>query len=102
VDGEFIRVSITDTGPGIPVEQQQLLFHKFQQAGKSLLTRDATRGTGLGLYISRLLAEKMGGAVSLDHSEPGKGTTFSFTARIAADEQKRSVHIEDEGHQTRS
>ncbi len=79
VDGKKLRVSIIDTGRGISTENQQLLFHKFQQANTSILTRDATRGTGLGLYISKLLAEEMGGNVSLDHSEEGKGSTFSFT-----------------------
>ena len=79
VDGDMLRITISDTGRGIPEDKLPLLFRKFQQAGNSLLTRDSTRGTGLGLYISKLLTEKMGGTMSLDSSEVGKGTAFSFT-----------------------
>jgi signal transduction histidine kinase len=80
---KFIKVLISDDGRGISPEGQALLFHKFQQTGDSLLTRDTTRGTGLGLYISKMMAEKMGGSMRLEHSEVGKGTTFSFTLPIA-------------------
>jgi two-component system sensor histidine kinase BarA len=76
-EAEFLRITVTDTGRGIPPEAQKLLFRKFQQAGPSLLTRDTTRGTGLGLYISKLMAEGMGGRMALDHSTVGKGTAFS-------------------------
>ncbi len=83
VEGDLLKISVTDTGPGISEVNQKLLFHKFQQANDSLLTRDTSRGTGLGLYISKMLCENMGGKLSLDHSEPGKGSTFSFTLPIA-------------------
>jgi signal transduction histidine kinase len=79
----FIKILVEDTGRGIPADKQSLLFRKFQQAGNSLITRDTTRGTGLGLYISKLLAEKMGGKINLEHSEEGKGSVFSFTIPIA-------------------
>ncbi|MEO8104760.1 MAG: PAS domain-containing sensor histidine kinase [Candidatus Saccharibacteria bacterium] len=79
----MVKVSIVDTGRGISPEGQQLLFHKFQQAGKSLFTRDAAGGTGLGLYISKLIVEKQGGKISLERSEEGVGSTFSFTLPIA-------------------
>ena len=75
-DKRTLKVQVTDTGKGIPVEQQHLLFHKFQQAADSILTRDDTRGTGLGLYISRLLAEGMSGKLEMIESVVGKGTTF--------------------------
>ena len=78
----FLKVSVTDAGKGISPEQQSLLFRKFQQAGKSLLTRDTTRATGLGLYISKLLTEQMGGQIFLEKSEPNVGSTFSFTVPI--------------------
>jgi PAS domain S-box-containing protein len=74
-----LEIFVTDTGRGIPSAQQGLLFHKFQQAGESLFTRDTTKGTGLGLYISRLLVEGMGGKIRLVKSEPDVGSTFSFT-----------------------
>jgi signal transduction histidine kinase/HAMP domain-containing protein len=86
-DANFIKVTVTDTGRGISPEGQKLLFHKFQQTGSSLLTRDTTRGTGLGLYISKMLVEKMGGKVNLERSEEGKGSTFSFTLPIAGTAQ---------------
>jgi two-component system phosphate regulon sensor histidine kinase PhoR len=73
-----VNFRITDTGRGMKLENQGLLFHKFQQAGSSLLTRDG-EGTGLGLYISKLLAESMGGTTKLEYSKEGKGTEFSLT-----------------------
>jgi len=76
-------IRIIDTGPGMSEEAQRLLFHKFQQAGRSIITRDSARGTGLGLYISKLLVEHMGGHVQLERSEIGKGSTFSFTLPLA-------------------
>jgi signal transduction histidine kinase len=61
------------------VENQKLLFHKFQQAGSSILTRDTSKGTGLGLYISRQIIELSGGMIGLAHSQPGVGSCFSFS-----------------------
>lgn len=83
ITNSMIKVTISDTGPGIPIKMQKLLFHKFQQAGESILTRDGTRGTGLGLYISKSIIEGMGGRIALESSVEGKGSTFSFTVPIA-------------------
>lgn len=83
VYGKFIKVFVADTGRGISMDSQKLLFHKFQQASSSLLTRDTTRGTGLGLYISKMMIENMGGILTLESSEENNGTTFSFTVAIA-------------------
>lgn len=77
-----INVKILDTGRGIPVESRSLLFRKFQQASNNLFTRDTTKGTGLGLYISKILARGMKGDVDLLESEEGKGSTFVFSAPI--------------------
>jgi signal transduction histidine kinase/methyl-accepting chemotaxis protein len=77
-----VKVLVTDTGRGISKQNQNLLFHKFQQAGSSLYTRDTTKGTGLGLYISKLLIEGMGGTISLVKSEDAKGSTFAFTLPV--------------------
>ena len=79
---DFIEVIVSDTGSGIPIATQPLLFHKFQQAGSSILTRDATKGTGLGLYISRLLIEAMKGKLELVTSKEGQGTIFKVTIKI--------------------
>jgi signal transduction histidine kinase len=91
INGKFVRVAVSDTGRGMTPESQLLLFHKFQQASSSLLTRDTTKGTGLGLYISKMMTENMGGTISLDSSEVNKGTTFSFTLPIATEEQKTTT-----------
>ena len=90
-EGDELVMRVTDTGRGVPVENQKLLFRKFQQAGNSLLTRDTTRGTGLGLYISRMLAESMHGKLELEHSEEGKGSTFLLRLPIATEQQLTSV-----------
>jgi two-component system, OmpR family, phosphate regulon sensor histidine kinase PhoR len=86
-EGDMLKVAVTDSGRGIPVEAHKLLFHKFQQANNSLLTRDTTRGTGLGLYISQLMARTMGGDLGLEKSEPGVGSTFSFRLPLATPER---------------
>lgn len=78
-DDNFVYTGVTDTGRGMSIENQHLLFRKFQQAGSSLLTRDTTKSTGLGLYISKLIVEQSGGRISLERSEPDKGSTFVFS-----------------------
>jgi signal transduction histidine kinase/sensor domain CHASE-containing protein len=83
LDGEFVNIQVTDTGRGIPESLQSLLFRKFQQAGESLFTRDSYKGTGLGLYISKMLAEGMGGSIKLVKSEEGKGSTFLVQLPVA-------------------
>jgi signal transduction histidine kinase len=69
---------------GIPIVSQALLFRKFQQAGLSLTTRDGAKGTGLGLYISKLIVERMGGKIYLEKSQEGKGSVFCFTLPTTA------------------
>jgi len=80
--GRFLKVLVKDTGVGISPHDQTLLFRKFQQAG-DVLARNNSQSTGLGLYISKLLVEAMGGTTTLEESTPGKGSTFSFTVPIA-------------------
>jgi PAS domain S-box-containing protein len=75
---DHIKISVTDTGKGIPAKSQHLLFHKFQQATDNILTRDSTRSTGLGLYIAKFMAEDMGGKLYLEQSQVGKGSTFAL------------------------
>ena len=82
-EDNFLKVSVEDTGDGISAQNQNLLFKKFQQAGEKLLSRDVTKSTGLGLYISKMLVETMGGKIWLEKSELGKGSTFAFTLPIA-------------------
>ncbi|OGZ14516.1 MAG: hypothetical protein A2948_05170 [Candidatus Lloydbacteria bacterium RIFCSPLOWO2_01_FULL_54_18] len=81
---QVVKISVRDPGMGISPERQALLFHKFQQAGEQVLARDVTQGTGLGLYISKLLIERMGGTIGLAKSAQGEGSTFYFTLPIAS------------------
>jgi signal transduction histidine kinase len=78
----FVELRVTDSGEGIAREQQGLLFHKFQQAGSSLYTRDTSKGTGLGLYISKLMVEGMGGSIRLVESELKKGSVFGVSLPV--------------------
>lgn len=71
--------SVSDTGIGISQEQAGNLFQAFEQANAEVGRKFG--GTGLGLAISQKLAEKMGGGIGLE-SEPGKGSTFWFTAQL--------------------
>lgn len=84
LEGQFVKIAVKDTGMGIAGERKDLLFRKFQQAGESLYTRDTTKGTGLGLYISKLLMEGMGGKIYLEQSEVNKGSTFTILLPIAS------------------
>ena len=68
-----IRISINDTGPGIPEEQKNRIFDRFTQLGNK-----DRRGLGLGLYISKTLVESHNGKIWVI-SEPNKGSTFCFT-----------------------
>ena len=82
MSSNFVKVSIRDSGLGISEHNQLRLFRKFQQAGESMLARDVTQGTGLGLYISHRLMSGMGGTIALEDSVLGKGSTFVFTVPI--------------------
>ena len=76
-DQEFVRWQIQDNGIGIPKESQRHLFGKFYRADNVVSLE--TDGTGLGLYLVRLIAEQMGGRVWCE-SEEGQGASFFFTA----------------------
>ena len=71
-----LTVSVSDTGLGIPIEEQEAIFDAFHQA--SATTKGIKEGTGLGLAITRRLVEEHGGRIWVE-SEPGKGARLSFT-----------------------
>jgi PAS domain S-box-containing protein len=79
-DGNFISVSVTDTGIGIQPEDRDLVFEEFRQVDAG--SDAANKGTGLGLAITKRLVEQQGGRISLE-SNLGKGCRFTFTLPAA-------------------
>jgi two-component system phosphate regulon sensor histidine kinase PhoR len=78
--GEFIQVSVQDTGIGVPEDAKEAIFEKFKQVKGAQLPDEVikVKGTGLGLAIAKGIVESHGGRIWLD-SELGKGSTFNFT-----------------------
>ena len=68
-------VLVTDHGKGVPEEMRERIFDRFVRVED----RTATPGTGLGLYVSRQLAELQGGRLTLERSELEEGSTFRLT-----------------------
>jgi signal transduction histidine kinase len=74
-----LRISVEDTGIGVPEDKIALIFEKFVQADSTTTRRYG--GTGLGLAISKQLVERMGGTIGAE-SQAGKGSTFWFTLEL--------------------
>lgn len=75
VEGRFVRVSVMDTGVGIPEDKLETVFERFVKLD------DFYQGAGLGLSISKMIVEQQGGEIGV-RSEVGKGSTFWFTLPI--------------------
>ncbi len=73
----FVQVSVRDNGPGIPVEDQEVIFQLFRRGS----AHERTGGSGLGLALAKLLVELHGGRIWVE-SEPGCGSTFHFTIPV--------------------
>jgi signal transduction histidine kinase len=77
-----LRVSVSDTGPGIPAEHLPYIFERFYRVDRS--RSRALGGSGIGLTIARALVEGMGGEIRAESGEPGRGATFSFSLPLAS------------------
>jgi signal transduction histidine kinase len=74
--GEDTRIEVTDNGRGVPRDERARIFERFYRIDDPAVRH--VPGTGLGLYISRQLAARMGGLLTLDRTVPGKGSTFTL------------------------
>ncbi|WP_176736407.1 PAS domain-containing protein [Oligoflexus tunisiensis] len=79
-DGFDLTIDTRDTGIGLSPEQKERLFQPFAQADQS--TTRKFGGTGLGLALSQRLAEALGGRITIPHSAPGQGSTFSLQFKV--------------------
>jgi len=78
--GEFIRVTVEDTGPGVPDDQKGEIFHRYEQKKRGV-------GEGLGLYLVQVLIERYGGQIWVEDRIPGRpdaGAAFVFTLQKAS------------------
>lgn len=82
VDGSFVVTSITDTGMGIPADAIPKLFHKFFRVAGALDRSSNSKGSGLGLYLSKSIIDLHKGKIWVE-SQVGKGSTFSFSLPVA-------------------
>jgi signal transduction histidine kinase len=84
VDETSFEIAVTDTGPGIPADEQEKIFEEFHQIDSSSTRRKG--GTGLGLAISKRIVELHGGRIWVE-SEPGRGSSFRFVIPIQVEQR---------------
>lgn len=90
-DGQQAFVRVSDTGQGLEPDQVKELFEPFSRPIEKMEADPG--GSGLGLYVSRLIVEKHGGKIWADSAGPGRGTTFEFTLPITVSEKAHALRI---------
>jgi len=85
IEDDFVRISVSDEGIGISDQQMPHLFQRFRRLHEDEQKR--VSGTGVGLFLCKHLVEAHGGTIEVE-SEPGAGSTFSFTIPIADTDQQ--------------
>ncbi len=96
VTEDDVIVSVTDTGQGIPLREQERIFERFQRVDNSMARR--TQGAGLGLYICKAIVEAHGGRIWVK-SELGQGSSFSFS--LPREEKPQAPMVIFGGHNER-
>lgn len=86
--GEFVAISIADSGVGIDKKDIDKLFQKFSRIPNELSRQ--TAGSGVGLYIAKQIVDMHGGAIDV-HSQPGKGTTFTILLPLSLRNPQRDA-----------
>lgn len=99
ISNNAFELLVADSGKGIPEDKKQLLFKKFGQLDTDPMMRDQTPSTGLGLYISKRLAESMGGTIFLEQSVEGKGSVFGLTLPLA--KENGAIKNDDSSNSTK-
>jgi two-component system sensor histidine kinase KdpD len=89
IDGTWLRLAVSDRGPGLPAGSEERVFDKFYRADER---GDATRGSGLGLAICRAIANIHGGQIAATN-RPGGGAEFVLRLPLG-DEKPPQVRIE--------
>jgi len=87
VNGSRLRISVSDTGPGLDPDQVQHIFQPFHRLGRD----EEEEGSGLGLALTRRVVEAMQGAIGVE-SEPGEGSTFWVELPLAQETTHREQH----------
>lgn len=89
VSEDTVAVSIKDSGIGIATEDMQKLFKRFPEIDSS--AAGAVKGTGIGLFLSKQLADKLGGTIMAESEGKGKGSTFTFWLPVAGSERAKTL-----------